>query len=287
MNDSELIRKYKEIESKIHPIKDYLELNKNDEDKKLKGVYKGIITLVPPLLYKPDILFLGINPGGGAFHVENTSDYQKNLTPLRLFERNQEYYPELNWYEKGNARKEHNKDGWREYEWFQRDKKVCNPFTQRMIDLLYEVGKLKFPKEYKGYSNSSPPFWADGFGKNLMYTNLYPIATDTYSKLEKINKVLAQAPDLQPLWEEIGKSKEWTVRLFFIRRIDELIKLVKPKLIVCAGKRTYNDFLYKSGTKDKIFTGERKHDIPVIGFSRHGNWSSLIPDLAKKIVEHL
>lgn len=67
---------WSEIEKKIEPIKDFLEENKNT--KYYKVLYKGIITLDSPLVYKPEILFIGINSGEGAYNECNGGDHSKN-----------------------------------------------------------------------------------------------------------------------------------------------------------------------------------------------------------------
>ena len=166
-----------------------------------------------------------------------------------------------------------------------------------MIELLYEIAKIKFPDEYKveKYDHNKEPFWYKNFGKSIMSTNLYPIATTNTKDLNKILDSLAKEEELKKLWEESkGNDKDinnWTVRKYFIRRVDKLIRLVQPKIIVCLGKTAFNDFTY-TYSKDykgcKIYFKEKKVGdsiIPVIGFSRSGQWSGLIPEIAKKIVE--
>lgn len=291
MEEKELLEKYREIESKIIPIKDLLE-SKKDIDR-YKGLYKGIITVQSPLRFQPEILFIGINAGDGAFNILDPS---KNETPLRMLGENEMCFTELNWYEKGNSRGGTNdKKEWVKYEWYQRNQKINNRFPKNMIDLLYETAKLKFPDQYnlEKYDHNKEPFWTKTFGKSVMCTNIYPIATTNISDLSKIHDSLAQEEDLQKLWEESRSNDKpiniWTVRKYFIRLLDELIRLVQPKIIVCMGTTAFNDFTYQSDKGNKIYFTNKKigyKNIPVIGFSRRGQWSSLIPEIAKQIIEN-
>lgn len=167
MTDEQLLNKYAKIEGQIKLIVDFLEINKE----KYKEVYKGIITLQSPIVFQPEILFLGINAGDGAYRVLNNQNTRKINTPLRMIGNDERFLMELNWYELGNARGGWVNEKWKSYKWYQRDKPKNNEFPKRMIDLLYEIGKLKYPFEYKeyGYSNNSEPLWYNTLGKNIMY----------------------------------------------------------------------------------------------------------------------
>lgn len=292
MNNTPLIEAYSKIEEHILPIVEFLEQHKNE--KAYSGLYKGIVTLNSPLIYCPEILFVGINAGEGAYIVKNQKEDAYNETPLRMIGGDQRCFDELNWFEVGNARGSLDKNGrWQNYKWFQRDKKVNNPFTKNMIDLLYEIAKLRYPQEYQAqkYDNYTPPFWTEGFGKSLMYTNLYPIATKDTAHLKKIHAQLSREKELQNYWKQIRKEDEkideWTVRRFFILRTYELIDLIKPKMIVFMGLSAYNDFSYnvQRGTIISTLITRNDRKIPTIAFSRKGNWSSRIPQIASKIVK--
>ncbi|HOG19012.1 MAG TPA: hypothetical protein PKW37_01025 [Salinivirgaceae bacterium] len=282
MNKEILKRKYTEIESKIKPIVDFLETNKNS--KEFKGIYKGIITLQSPIIYKPEIFFLGVNPGDGAYKILNIGKSETIRTPLRMIGKDETSLKELNWYESGNARCKKANNKWvKGYEWYQRDKMVNNAFPQRMIDLLYEIANLKYPDKANKYDNNSLPFWYETFGQKIMYSNLYPIATTNIGDLYKILNTIAVKDEFK--WRSDNKKpNNWDVRRFFIRLTDELIDLVQPKTIVCIGKSAYDDFVLKKDTdKKKIFSGQ-KNKIPVIGFSRRGNWSGLLKEIAQEII---
>lgn len=299
MEESQLRQKYREIEDRIVPIVDFLEINRFSGV--YKDTYKGIITLQSPLIFNPEILFIGINGGPGAFEMLNYKSSKIN-TPLRMIGKSEIHFKELSWYESGNARK--SKEG-KEYEWYQRNKRVNNTFAKNMIDLLFEIAKRKFPEEYKKnkYNDSEFPFWYEDFGKSIMCTNLYPIATTNVSDLKKIHTSLADEKDLHKFWEESrGKDKyikEWVVRKYFLKRIDELIYLVQPKVIVFMGISAFNDFMdfknfegrdqrlvnRKDPIQSSILTFDN-HKIPVVGFRRDRGWSSSsrISEIAEKIV---
>lgn len=300
MEEKELRQKYCEIENRIVPIKDFLENNKDNNG--YKGLYKGVITLHGPLVFQPEILFIGINSGAGAYNELNPdSKNNKNITPLRMIGQNEMCFKELNWYQKGNARgyfkNKKEKRDWVPFEWYQRNQRINNPFIKNMIEFLYEIAKIKFPEAYstQKYDDNKEPFWYKTFGQRIMSTNLYPIATTTISDLSRIHDSLAKEGNLQRYWEESkGNDKDinnWSVRKYFIRRVDELIRLVQPKIIVCLGKTAFNDFTYTNSKEyngSKIYFTEKKvgdTTVPVIGFSRSGQWSGLIPDIAKKIIE--
>lgn len=305
MEETQLLKKYQEIEGRIVPIKDFLEINKNTNGYK---AYKGIITMQSPLVFNPEILFIGINAGIGAYNELNQDKNSNNKTPLRMIGEDVRCFKELNWYEKGTARgcfrDKKEKKGWMPFAWYQRNKKVNNQLASNMIDLLYEIARLKFPEEYNknGYDDNKFPFWYDDFGKSIMCTNLYPIATSNTSELKKIHKNLANEPELQKFWKEGGENNtsinERVVRMYFLKRVDKLVHLVQPKVIVFIGISAFNDFMdfknYKgrdqrlANQKDPIQTSiltSGNHEIPVVGFRRDWGWSSRrrISEIATKI----
>jgi hypothetical protein len=280
-----LLEKYAEIEKGIIPLKDFLENNK--EKPEYKGYYKGIFTLQSPIVYNPEILFIGINPGPGAYNKKNYKNkdtpHPTNYTPISMFGEDKTFSTELSWFEKGNARG----FGKTAYEWYHRDKKVNNSFPQRMIDLLYEVAKLKYPNEPTNtiQGKNGEPFWYENFGKSIMYTNLYPIATTDLKDLRSIFKHLTNNSEVRSIIKKPTTITPWELQKHFIRGIDDLVQLTNPKVIVCIGSSAFNDFTYTNNRKSrKVFEG-KKGDFNVIGFSRTGNWSGSIPEIAKLIFE--
>ena len=278
MDYTDLKNEYSNLEKRIIPVKDFLENNKD----KYRGLYKGIATVLSPLVYRPEILFLGINSGSGAYHEINQGKAD-NKTPLRMIGENEQFFKELNWYEKGNARWGGGGE-WRAYEWYERNKNTHNSFAARMIDLLYKIAEKIHP-DYKCNDNNEP-LWKNDFGSKIMYTNLYPIMTDDIKQLKEIHKMLSKENVLKQLWKgENERVSEWKVRMFFINIIRDLIQLVQPKVIVCMGVTVFKDLTYTNKkTPERIFR-DVCCNTPVVVFKRKGNWSGLIPDIAESIYE--
>lgn len=135
------------------------------------------------------------------------------------------------------------------------------------------------------------PNWYEDFGKKIMFTNLYPIATKNTTDLMSILNSLSRENELKQYWLDALKNEKkinnWIVRKYFIKRIYEIVNLTSPKIIVCLGMTSYNDFTFSSSRKKIKINTERKNvNCPIIGFSRKGNWSNLIPEIAKEINKH-
>jgi hypothetical protein len=278
-----MINKYKEIEKTLFPIKDFL-LEKKEE-KNYKELFKGFITQNGPVINSPDILFIGINPGEGAFTSTNNNNKGNDIIyPVRLTDNE---HTELFLFERNNAYGGKYNSKWQSFEWYQRDKKINNIFTKRMIDLLDNIALLRYPEDYKQFpsNNDEPPFWYEMLGKQLMYINLYPIASKDTSDLNKLFNLLCKENEIL---KNLGLKtvKNWELGLHFIKAVDKLVKLISPKVIVCLGTQAFNDFTFTTEKRKRIQIAE-KHNIPVIGFSRKGNWSILIPKISDLIVNNL
>lgn len=100
MVKDELKDRYTEIEKKILPVKVFLEDHKNE--KHYKDLYKGISTLLSPLVYEPEILFMGINSGDGAYKEMNPKT-DTNETPLRMIGNDERFLNKNNLFERGTA----------------------------------------------------------------------------------------------------------------------------------------------------------------------------------------
>lgn len=273
MDKKTLFENYATIEKELYPILDFLELNK--ENVKYKKSYKGFITLQSPIVFKPDILFIGINPGQGAY-IENGKK-----PPIRIF--NPEIEIKLDWYKKGNARCKKIKNEWiKGYEWYQRDKGINNIFIVNMLQILYKVAELQYHD--KDLENNKIPFWYESLGQNIMFTNLYPIATKNIKDLRTIFENLTEAESINFLFDHSKSVNVWNTQRYFIQRIEKLVHLVQPKTIVCVGTQAFNDFTFESKRKESKVFKTIKNGYPIIGFSRSGNWSGLIPEIAKEIV---
>jgi len=270
---------YLNIEQKLYPIMNFLVENQTNE--KYKSLYKGFITIQSPLILNPDILFIGINPGQGASRESKNRGI--NEAPVRLFD--PKIRTDLDWYKDGNAKGCFIKRKWHAYKWYEKSEKTNNSFVFNMIEILYKVSELKFPD--KGIEKNQEPFWYEYFGQNIMFTNLYPISTKDIKDLDHIFKSLSKEPSLKSLFGKSKLIRKWDVQRYFIRSIEDLVELVKPKTIVCIGTQTFNDFTFTTMKKTaKIFKG-KKGKYPVIGFDRSGNWSKLSPEIAKEIVDEL
>jgi hypothetical protein len=298
MNENELLLEYAKIENKFQPIVEVLDQKKNDHNY-LKR-YKGITTIKSPLVYKPKVLFIGINEGQGRYKELNNGNSNEIKYPKRMLGEGNDNscFKTNNWFEKNNAFGGwNNEKDWIKYNWYQTDKKVNNIFTANSIDLLCRLAELIYPEEHKKspITTNKEPFWFEDINKSIMVTNLYPISTENTGDLNKICTYLSKEPSLKEFWAKEFPNKKinsWLVRIFFIRRVNELIALINPQVIVCMGTTTFKDFTYgkMKVNKKKIF--ETNHTIsdkeyPVIGFSRSGNWSHLMPKLAELIFSKL
>lgn len=277
-----MIDKYIEIEKKLMPMKDLLLERTVHEN--YKQLFKGFITENGPVIHSPDILFIGINPGAGAYiSANNSNKTNETIYPIKLTTcKNKQLFL----FEKNNAYGGVYNDKWNSFEWYQRDKKINNIFTKRMIDLLDNIARLQYPSEYKQspWNNNEPPFWYNKISNRLMYINLYPIATLNTSDLNKILNLLRKDKDILTHFG-VRSITNWELRLKFINIVDELVKLISPKVIVCLGCQAFNEFTYLNEKEQILST--TKYNIPVLGFSRQGNWSCLIPDISERIVRNL
>ena len=283
--NEKLICRYKEIENKINPIVSYLEKNKDNQE--YKYFYKGIATLLSPLIKNPEIMFLGINSGSGAWTEVNQQNNTNN-TPLRMLSHDESYiYYQNDWFKPNTARGSWGKGKENKaFEWYQRDKPINNQFPVNMINILYEIAKIKYPTIKT--NNFEEPLWTNEIKNNIIYTNLYPIITDDVEKLKRIHKLLSKEELLKEIFKPGSKSiNEWDVRLFFIKNMDMLIELINPKVIVCLGLSAFNDYTYSNTKHNNQIFSTIKNNRPVIGFSRRGNWSHLIPTISEEILKHL
>lgn len=275
-----LLDKCKKIEEDYSIIIDYLEERRYEE-------YKGFQTFNSAIVPNPEILFIGINPGPGAYNEANRGKHPDIIYPNRLAGS----LEELDWYKSGNARGYFIGKKFNSVEWYRRDvKKVNNSFVRNMINLLYETaGRLSSDWIMEPDSSKLPP-WSDGWGKRIMFMNLYPMATESTKGLYTILNRMTKENRLESCWEGIdGRLDNWKIRRFFIRHVYQTLQLLKPKCIVCLGMSAYNDFMFRSEkkqlVKDEKTIGDTKY--PVIGFSRKGAWGAHVKDISQLIVSCL
>ncbi|QHI36039.1 hypothetical protein IMCC3317_13920 [Kordia antarctica] len=211
----ELPAKYLELKKEVET---YYEEFQSDEKLKSKTdkYYKGIQILFSPLIIRPKIMFIGINPGAGFFNTNNR--YLKRFSPLE----NSEYL-------KG------------EYRLAQQTRK------------LFEMAELT----------------SDDLKKSVK-SNCFFFATTNEKELHQFLSHLKPS-------KVYTKSEKW---------IDKLVKLIKPKIIICEGKSAFNQFVKNKDCeiKDKdnvLFT--EWNSLKIIGYKR--NFSNIlgIKNVANKL----
>lgn len=284
INETDVMKQYMKIEDRYSKIVNLLESKKDTVV--YRGFYKGFYTLNGPLINNPDILFIGINPGAGAWKEINSQSGTNN-TPLRMLGHDESFFSELDWFQNNTARGNWGKGKENKgYAWYQRDKPVNNQFPANMIDILFAIAEEKYPDIE--VSTNVEPEWGNEIKSSIMVTNLYPMITDRTNQLNTLFSALKKENALKELWNTDGKkTKDWDVQKYFISTTHELVKLIKPKVIVCMGVQAYNDFTYTSFKKNKEVFSTTDNDIPVIGFKRVQNWRYLIPSIATMILMKL
>lgn len=83
-----LSQEFKNISNEVNDVNNRI-IALTEKSKELKNLYKGCQILFSPLLYKPRVLFMGINPGDG-YQRQNKHPVLK-LTPQKKFEYLEEY----------------------------------------------------------------------------------------------------------------------------------------------------------------------------------------------------
>ncbi|WP_370861165.1 hypothetical protein [Parabacteroides faecis] len=271
-----LLDKCKKIEEDYSIIIDYLEEKRYRE-------YRGFQTFNSAIIPNPEILFIGINSGPGAYNEVNRGKcdiiYPNKLAgSLEM----------LDWYKPGNARGYSIAKRWIPVDWYRRDvKKVNNIFVRNMINLLYETAGRLSPDWIMKSDSSTLPLWYNGWGEKIMFMNLYPIATESAKDLYVILNRMVKENHLVSCWEGIdGRMDNWKIRRFFIHHVNQTIRLLKPKCIVCLGMSAYNDFMVKSEKRQLVKEEKTIGDTTysVIGFSRKGAWGARVKDISRLIV---
>jgi len=273
------------IEEKYLPLIELLEgksFLKTVEDE-----YKGFITALNPLISNPKILFIGINPGPGAFDEKNQNSKggEKNINqkiyPKALFSDNK--INQIDWLKEGNARGETIKKSWKAYKWYDRNKKVNNVFVKRLVEFFFTYYNINDKSDYDELENK--------INSDIFYSNLYPISTKTTKELNFIlKKIVSRQIRLNE--KEVKNIKE--LKNFFRQRTIDIIKSINPEIIICLGNQAFKDL---TSTNQKINPNDtlkrfeikfRKNDekeYPVYIVSRNGNWEGKIKTLGKHLQE--
>lgn len=262
MEINDLINKIIEVEEKFNPVITVLEEKSKEKDFNYRKLYKGIISIQSKISFQPEILFLGINPGEGAFIQKNYKEGNTFYYPKELVSQNKKL--ELNWLQDDNAR---------QGKWY--NGKVKNLFPKQMIDILFYISQNKFKKDLNLFDEDNRRLFITEIADKIVYTNLCPIATKSTKELKTIYKKLSDEESLKNHWNG-------TVQNFFRQRTIDLILALQPKLIVCVGNSVYKDlFLKDTSKKDKVFSTisvlkreGSEYPFKTIVFSRKGTWDT-------------
>jgi hypothetical protein len=275
-----MIENIKNIEKKYLPFIEIIEQSSHYDK-----LYKGFITFQSKLNENPDILFLGINAGEGAFKEYK----EKNLRRTILNEENVQNL-KLDWFKEGNCRGEMLGSKWKAYQWYETTKKINNSFPARMVDLLIlwaeksnenkEIDKKQIIETVENEVH-----------EKIIFTNLYPIATKTTNEL---NKILSMLVNETELLKNLGiEPNIKSLKNFFRQRTIDFINELNPKTIVFLGHTAYNELTLKTNYKgSRVLKDEiifRKNDTKsykTVSFSRQGNWSGLLNEVVNKILEN-
>lgn len=234
-----------------------------------KYQYKGFELSPSPIIYQPQILFLGYNPAGGRdWYILQSKEY-KPLNP---------HFEEC----KPTFFRRHSA---RNGEWYELNKQCIAPFPRKMVDLLYKLAALVYPDKNNERGTNQEPFWAKDLYEgpmSLMFLNLYPIATPSGSELIKLCNKLRKENNVPEKW----KKNEWEVRRYMVHIMHRIVELLQPKLIVCLGAQTFHDYTYterkKHALEDILTYGSH-----IIGFSRRGAWEKNLDNIAYAIYERI
>lgn len=267
---NETINSFIEYQNKFGPIIAKLKEGRSNDR---FSDWKGFITVSGPIVYQPEILFIGINPGPGLYNQINHKSNEMRVPFRILTGSGNEYSDEheyplskliyrsdgktiaLDWfirdnYEEGTS-------------WYEMKTKKRNGFIENMIKIICNVaGGLR-----KGdFTKGEKPAWYDTFGKEIMFMNVSPFATDNLSQLQRLQREL--------------KVDEWND---IVKPLRVLIRdSIKPKVIVFVGVSAYRTFMWK-------YKGDKVFDIPVVVIDRKRGYNSEtnLANVAAEIVDKL
>jgi hypothetical protein len=264
-------------EQQYSPIIELLE-----EDEFLKSIsreYKGFLNYNNPFIHKPKVLFIGINPGEGAYLEKNSIKSNKPQYPKRLISNGD--LTQIDWLKDGVSRGEFNKQIQKGYKWYERTKKINNQFPKRMIEFFFEYYDLNDKSDFSEIENR--------INSEIFYHNLYPIATKSTTELNTILKKIV--PRLATLNGKDIKNKN-DLKNFFRQRTIDLIKEIQPDNIVCLGIQAFKELTFSNQKLDTnnpkktyktSFRQNDKDEYPVYVISRNGNWEGKVKELGKHL----
>lgn len=251
MTQLDLYKEFYGLENEYRPLMD--ELTKNQEeykyewynDKEEKTGYKGWVWLQSKLIYQPDILFIGYNPGqskGGEkdFYFPLTGERQ-----FACFEDNNAYYNYPRELATGQPTR-----------WYERNQPQNNDFYVHFLDIIWRCA-------VELYSNgcipkkSKVPQWFKTVEEKVSFINLYPMATEKIGILEGLlKKIYEKHPEIiLGLYDEKPREEkkkqpiltDYEIKFPFIYRVQKIQQWMKPKLTVCIGTKTFREFTCCTG----------------------------------------
>lgn len=255
---------YKKLLENYQPFVEYLEKCYGESDNPLYLGYQG---LQGKLLQKPTILLLGYNPGCGYYNEckLNGKLVTSQIPPNRVVPQSQ-----LDFFKDGSRR---------EGKWNDVNSPVKkhNQFIGKCIRILQEYSKM-----YNNDFDIESDEFAEWMNNNIMYANLYPFATENSGGCDKLISKLKGYKNIR---------NNWCFRdVYFVSPMQTFLETIRPKVVVCLGKRTFTDFTRCGADfeSDKgILTLMDTKYNNVIGMVRGGknNWNIL--GVSQKIVEIL
>lgn len=254
MTQLDLYKEFYGLENEYRPLMD--ELTYNQGNYKKTG-YKGWVWLQSKLIYQPDILFIGYNPGqskGGVkdFYFPITGERQ-----FACFEDNNAYYNYPRELATGLPTR-----------WYERNQPQNNDFYVQFLDIIWRCAE-------ELYSNgciqkkSKVPQWFKTVEEKVSFINLYPMATKSINILTSLLKeIYEKHPEIiLGLYDEKPREEkkkqpiliDYEIKFPFIYRVQKIQKWMEPKLTVCLGTGTFEDFtecrqgIYKKDANGLIF----------------------------------
>ncbi len=221
--------------------------------------WRGFITMNGPLVERPDILFIEVNPGQNLYRQHNNKpSFRVSKMYSENFKYDRKQYPENNL--------KYRKDGTVELEYFCIDNykkgsgewyncklRKESAYMSNFINIISNTAKVTTGEKFVV---GKQPEWYDTFGKKIMMMNINPIATDNKNELDKLMNRLKL-----DTWKDI------------VRPLRALVKsTIKPKVIVFMGKAVCESFVTKADLK--VNPLNTILGIPYITVYRKPGWDS-------------
>ena len=250
--EKELRLAFHHLEKTYRPFVDFM-----IEHQESYPEFKGAVTLDGFLIYNPKLLILSYNPGRGKYNEwDKSGAHLANYgeRPPGVFEWN-------------SARKNGN--------WWEVNKKINNDFPANVVEFLYA---------YMGIERGTKIMDIE---KEVMFLNLYPMATENIDAFKRMLRALLKDSDFRKTTAfHTDWQKEWDFRKSLLYLIHNFIEnYVQPQKILCLGQSTIEDYVW--GKENIYIIGDdifhSKNYPNVYGISRSGTWSERARRVAKLI----